>query len=103
MTAGRHPHHGIDSKRPAPLKLGLLVGPGVGSGTVVVLVNVYHPTAGALYVVVNAVVVELTTCLSTSTQLPVFPVSDNVQFCSRTLKEPDESATLWYTHWSFST
>lgn len=99
MTAGRHPHNDIDSKRPAPLGLGLEV----GSGTVTVLVNVYHPTAGALYVVVDAAVIELTTCLSTSTQLPEFPVSDNVQFCSRTLKEPDESATLWYTHWSFST
>jgi hypothetical protein len=99
MTAGRHPHHVIDSTRPAPLGPGLKV----GSGTVEVRVNVYHPTAGALYVVVDAVVMALTTSLSTSTQLPEFPVSDNVQFCSRTLKEPDESATLWYTHRSFST
>jgi hypothetical protein len=60
-------------------------------------VNVYHATVGALYVVVDAVVMELTTCLSTSKQMPGFPAPDNVQVCPRVLKDPDVSGTLRYT------
>jgi hypothetical protein len=97
MTAGRHPHHDIDSKRPEPWEKI------VGVDSDVYQDDVYHATAGVLYVVVDAIVMDFTTFLSTSTHLAESRMSDNVQFCSRRLKEPDGSGTLWYTHSSFST
>jgi len=62
-------------------------------------VNVYHGMAGALYVAVDAVVVFPTTCLSISTHRLERPgaVPGNVQFCSRVLKEWEESGKRWYT------
>jgi len=89
---GRLPNHFSNPKRPAPEG---------NPGIVEVIVNVYHGTAGALYVVVDVVVMLPTTCLSISTHRLEPPVPGNVQFCSRSLKEWEESGTLWYTQ-SFS-
>jgi hypothetical protein len=94
---GRLPNHFINSKCPAA--------EGYPPGIVEVIVNVYHGTAGVLYVVVDAVVVPPTICLSISSHRlePPEAVPGNVQFFSRVLKEREESGTLWYTQSFFST
>jgi len=100
---GRLPNHFIDSKCPAAERAG--GAEGYTSKIVEVIVNVYHGTAGALYVVVDAVVVFPTACLSISTHRlePPGAVPGNVQFWSRVLKKWEESGALWYTQSFFST